>query len=219
MPSMIDIRATLEALYSGVNGYGLSRENRTGERAGNQSLTYGEMMLEPFARIIEHVKPQAGESFYDLGSGAGKVLVMADALHSFGAITGIEYLPVLNETAGTILDRYKTEFRPKLSGSKAPLVSRQGDMLTEDLTSADVVFVHSTCMGEDLITSLGACVLTCKPTTRFVLISRGFFGLSRFRETERFDYINAWNTESTCFIYQLSDAALDNQARALELAD
>jgi SAM-dependent methyltransferase len=216
MPSMTDIQATLDALYSGVNGYGLSRENRTGERASDQSLTYGEMMLMPFGRIIDHVKPQAGESFYDLGSGTGKVLVMADALHAFGSITGIEYLPVLNDTAGTILKRYETEFRPKLSGSKAPLVSRQGDMLTEDLTSADVVFVHSTCMGEDLITSLGACVRICKPTTRFVLISRGFFGLSWFRELERFDYTNAWNTESTCFIYQLSDTALSSPARTLE---
>jgi SAM-dependent methyltransferase len=166
------------------------------------------MMLAPFARILDRVKPQAGESFYDLGSGTGKVLVMADALHGFGSITGIEYLPVLNDTAGAILKRYETEFRAKLSGSTAPLVSRQGDMLTEDLAGADVVFVHSTCMGEDLITNLGACVRTGKPTTRFVLISRGFFGLTWFRETERFDYTNAWNTESACFIYQLNDDAI-----------
>jgi SAM-dependent methyltransferase len=217
MPSMADIQSTLDALYSGINGYGLSRENRTGEHAANQSFTYGEMMLVPFARIIDRIEPQAGESFYDLGSGTGKVLVMADALHAFGSITGIEYLPVLNDTAGVVLTRYETEFRAKLSGSKAPVVSRRGDMLTEDLTGADVVFVHSTCMGEDLITSLGHCVRTCKPTTRFVLISRGFFGLSWFRELERFDYTNAWNTESTCFIYQLSDVALSSQARTLEL--
>jgi SAM-dependent methyltransferase len=219
MPSMPDIQATLDALYAGVNGYGLSRENRTGTHAVNQSLTYGEMMLQPFARVIDRVKPQAGESFYDLGSGTGKVLVMADALHAFGAITGIEYLPVLNQTAGTILNRYETKFRPQLSGSKAPLISRQGDMLTEDLSRADVIFVHSTCMGEDLVTSLGHCVRTCKPATRFVLISRGFFGLSWFRETERFEYTNAWNTESTCFIYQLSDSSLGDQTRNLELAD
>jgi Histone methylation protein DOT1 len=218
MASMTEIQATLDALCQGVNGYGLSRENRTGERAANQSLTYGEMMLEPFARIVDRVKPEAGETFYDLGSGTGKVLVMADALHGFGGITGIECLPVLNEAASGVLKRYEAEFRPTLSGSMAPLVSRQGDMLTEDLTHADVVFVHSTCMGEELITALGASVRTCKPGTRFVLISRGFFGLSWFRELERFDYTNAWNTESTCFIYQLSDVALSNRARTLEVA-
>ena len=204
MPSLDSIQDTLDTLYSGVNGYGLSQADRVGERREQKSLTYGEMLLEPFSRVLAAVKPAPGEVFYDLGSGTGKVVLMANMLAPFAKTVGIEFLPKLHDQASAIVDRYAQEIKPSLPDATAEIAVRQGDMLTEDLTDADVIFVHSTCMGEELIAGLAERVRACKPTTRFALISRGFFGMPWLANTERFDYTNAWNTQSTCFVYKLA---------------
>lgn len=207
MANLNEIQKVFDALYAGVNGYDLSHAERTGERKDNPSFTYGEMLLEPFQRILELVGPRAGETFVDLGSGTGKVLVMADQLFAFGGVTGIEYLPALNGKACEILARYKSVLRP--ADRTCAITSRHGDMLAEDLSGADVVFVHATCMTVELIEGLGRKLLrTGKPGARFVLISRGFFGMSGFDCLDQFDYTNAWNTTSRAFVYRLNEAAL-----------
>jgi SAM-dependent methyltransferase len=203
-----EIQTVLDALYSGVNGYNISHAERTGERKDNPSFTYGEMLLEPFARILDLVKPAPGETFFDLGSGTGKVLVMADQLFPFASVTGIEFLPALHGKACEVLARYETELRPKLAHRAGSVLAKNGDMLIEDLSGADVIFVHATCMTPELIEKLGRVLLrTGKPGARFVLVSRGFFGVRGFDCTAEYDYTNAWNTTSRAYVYQLNAAA------------
>ena len=216
MPNMSDIQATLSKLYDGVNGYSISHADRAGGREGEQAFTYGEMLLEPFARILDAVKPLPGEVFYDLGSGTGKVLVMADQLFPFGRVTGIEFLPTLHATANEILGRYTQEFRPALVQPRGPVISKHGDMLTEDLSNADIIFVHATCMPSSLIDALGEKLRTrCKPSARIILISRGFFGSPHYNCVEQLEYTNAWKTQSICYVYQLkSQAAVSNRPQA-----
>lgn len=204
MHDLTNIQDILDRLYDGVNGYNLSFSDRVGDRKEDKNFTYGEMLLEPFARILDAVAPKPGERFYDLGSGTGKVLVMADQLHPFASVTGIEFLPTLNAKATEILARYGAELRGP--DRTAAITSRQGDMLVEDLSDADVIFVHATCMSPELIESLGhKLVPVCKPTARIVLVSRGFFGMREYECLERLDYTNAWNTTSTAFVYRLAD--------------
>ena len=58
-------------------------------------------------------------------------------------------------------------------------------------------------MPASLIDALGEKLRTCcKPSARIILISRGFFGSPQFNCTEQFEYTNAWNTQSICYIYQ-----------------
>ena len=197
------IQETLSKLYDGVNGYNISHADRASEAQTGQAFTYGEMLLEPFQRIMDAVKPVAGENFYDLGSGTGKVLIMADQLVPFASVTGIEFLPTLHATATRILSRYEREFRPSLDRSRGPIASKHGDMLKEDLSNADIIFVHATCMPSDLIDALGEKLKDCKPSARIVLISRGFFGSPLFNCVHELEYTNAWNTQSICYVYQL----------------
>ena len=201
-PNMTAIQDVMSKLFDGVNGYSISHADRAGGREGEQAFTYGEMLLEPFARILEALKPQPGETFFDLGSGTGKVLVMADQLFPFASVTGIEFLPTLHATATDILKLYEHEFRTSLPAPRGPVISKHGDMLKQDFSSADIIFVHATCMPASLIDALGEKVKACKPSTRIVLISRGFFGSPHFNCTGQFEYTNAWNTQSICYIYQ-----------------
>lgn len=206
MPSMPTIQQKLDTLYEGINGYDISFKDRTDAIKENKSFTYGEMLLEPFARILDAINPQAGETFYDLGSGTGKVLIMADQLYDFSMVCGIEFLPSLNAKANEILLRYKRKHRDADIAKSGQIVSKQGDMLAEDLSDADIIFVHATCMMPELINNLGHKLRTCKPRARFVMISRGFFGLPWFACIDRIEYVNAWKSTSTAHIYKLAAA-------------
>jgi hypothetical protein len=170
------------------------------------------MLLDPFLHLMSLVKPQPGETFFDLGSGTGKVVMMAHLTQPFACATGIELLPGLHATASRTLTRYESELRPTLPAAAGDIALVNGDMLAEDLTGADVIFVHSTCMTEALVARLGAKVKTCKPTTRFILISRGFFFMPWLECTERFEYTNSWKTQSIAYVYRLAEAARPSAA-------
>ena len=62
-------------------------------------IQYGEVSAASFARCLEWVTPVAGEVFYDLGSGTGKAVLTAAALHPLAATCGIEIQPRLHEAA------------------------------------------------------------------------------------------------------------------------
>lgn len=136
---------------------------------------------------------------------------MADQLHPFASVTGIEFLPSLQAAATGVLERYVTGFQPAL-GRQALVVSKQGDMLQQDLRDADIIFVHATYMPATLIDALGEKIVTCKPSARFILISRGFFGSPSFDCVEQLEYTNAWKTTSICYIYQLKPQAVAQAA-------
>jgi SAM-dependent methyltransferase len=205
-------QSALDTLYAEVNGYNLSFADRTGARKDDPSLTYGEMLLDPFLHLMSLVGPQPGETFFDLGSGTGKVVMMAHLTQPFARVTGIELLPGLHASAAATLDRYEREVRHTLPAAAGDIALLNGDMLVEDLTRADVIFVHSTCMTEALIGKLGEKVKTCKPTTRFVLISRGFFFMPWLECCQRYEYTNSWKTQSIAYVYKLSQVARPSAA-------
>lgn len=91
-----DSLAHVAAAYASVDGYTVAREEKAQQRAAGvfiEGIQYGEVKAEAFARCLDWVEPVAGEIFFDLGSGTGKAVLTAAALHPFAAATGIEIQP------------------------------------------------------------------------------------------------------------------------------
>ena len=91
-----DSLAHLAAAYAAVDGYTLAREEKAAQRAAGvfrDGIQYGEVSAASFARCLEWVKPMAGEIFFDLGSGTGKAVLTAAALHPLAAATHVETEP------------------------------------------------------------------------------------------------------------------------------
>ena len=91
-----DSLAHLAAAYAAVDGYALAREEKAAQRAAGvfrDGIQYGEVSAASFARCLEWVKPIAGEIFFDLGSGTGKAVLTAAALHPLAAATHVETEP------------------------------------------------------------------------------------------------------------------------------
>jgi len=119
---------------------------------------------ERIRRALKLAGLQPGETLYDLGSGDGRVLVIA--AREFGArAVGIEVGPIQVALAALRL----------ISGGVAGLARvRLADFYTADLAAADVVFVYATSGQMSRLQSRLESQL--RPGTRVVSISADFPG-------------------------------------------
>ena len=62
-------------------------------------LTYGELDLDFFLELISHTQPRPSETFFDIGSGCGRLVVSAALHHPWQQSVGIEVVPALHEEA------------------------------------------------------------------------------------------------------------------------
>ncbi|GMI07400.1 hypothetical protein TrVE_jg13743 [Triparma verrucosa] len=125
--------------------------------------TYGEFELGAFMRVVDCAlgyleKKEEDVTLLDLGSGAGRLVTAASLCYSFRMCRGVEILPSLHDYAvemqsslgsATDFQRSPTSF---VCGSWNDKYLYLGD--------SDIVFVYSSCLGdeqrEELTTSLGS---------------------------------------------------------------
>src|SRR4051794_33417910 len=98
---VVALSAQLERIFDDVAGYQLSHADRRRLGIEDRSFVYGEIAEGPFLEALAEAKPQAGEVFYDLGSGTGRAVIAAAAAFPFGRAVGIELLEGLVQAART----------------------------------------------------------------------------------------------------------------------
>ncbi len=172
-PSIRKAREIFESLYADENGYLLSTRARRKLQIQDTSLTYGEVSFESFKKILQVVKPQKGEVFYDLGSGNGKAVILASLLAPFSKLVGIEILKELVGASNKILLRYKKIVKkafPEKAEQEIKFINR--DFLKEDISEADVVFAHSTCFSDELMKELTRKLEGLRKGARVVTVTK-----------------------------------------------
>ena len=136
---------TLAGAYDDVDAYAIAREAKRKQREQGifiDGLQYGEVDPEAFARALSWCSPRAGETFIDLGSGSGKAVLTAAALHPLSLATGVEILQPLHDAA------VRAHARCVAGGGslRAAAVNFEcGDALAHPWTASDIVFVSLTC--------------------------------------------------------------------------
>ena len=115
-------------------------------------LTYGEFDLDGFFELLRAAAPREGETFVDVGSGCGRLVLAAALVHNWRACVGIEMLGDLHELA--------TKSHTKLVAASADLGLQLApcELVCDEADSAlpralrggggdaaAVVFVYATC--------------------------------------------------------------------------
>lgn len=152
--------------------------------------TYGEFPLSSFEKTVtaamsHHPSPT---NFYDLGSGAGRLVVAASLLFpSLTSCTGVEVLPSLHELATVILSSNPNPSVSLLCGSWTDEYLYLGD--------ADVIFCYSSCLPPEQRTELVDSLLrqlkpgTIVATTEYSIAGRTTNGYE-MESVESFDVEN-----------------------------
>ncbi|CAL7960761.1 Histone H3-K79 methyltransferase [Gammaproteobacteria bacterium] len=123
----------------------------------NLSLVYGESHLPSLYELFNEINPRSGEIFYDLGSGSGRLVLYAALSFPFAKCIGIELLDDLINVAQIKLELCKKEL-PDLSGFDANKLGEidfiQADFIRVDLSTANVVYIASTCFNDEFMYNL-----------------------------------------------------------------
>jgi hypothetical protein len=204
-----------------------------------ESNTYGEFDFFFFSQLLDRAhglwKTHNGEAiadwsdkvFIDIGSGTGRLVAAAAALHpSWKACRGIELLPTIHESAVEALGLCGTPpslATPGQQLSMAPveLVCGSFDDPHANLGDADLIFMFSSCLNPELLTQLSVAIgRECRPgtliiTTDYKLDLAGTVptssgGLAVF-QLEQVDEVNGWcwctGGKSTAHIHRVTQSA------------
>lgn len=183
-------RNVIEELASDLNGMELWRMETERSRMGTYvpdpknpgkqlwrpalKTGYGEAVLEEVHRILSGMEIHEGEVFYDLGSGLGKVVLMAALCFPFSRLVGIELLSALDDGAQELLARYQLKVRPTLPEDKKAqeIEFINEDMFKVNVRSADVVFAQSTYFDHHMMFSLAVKLDQLKQGARVITMGQ-----------------------------------------------
>jgi precorrin-6B methylase 2 len=129
-------------------------------------FTYGEIDFLHIIPALQLTTPQPHEVFWDLGCGAGKCMAAMALLYpQLSSVNGVEYLPALYSLCSNTLLRLQE------CGEHAPVNVLQGDLLDEDWSDADIVYVSSVCFPEELIDRIVAKMASLKEGARVLALT------------------------------------------------
>ena len=176
-------------VYRDVDGTGLSLRERSRLSIDDNNFSYGEIEYLSFQQLLVETGAGDGQVLYDLGSGVGRAVVAA-ALSGirFLRCVGIEALPALHDCAHDIIEEIQRCMSSRCTGhtqsshvltpnytlpAGLPLMEvRLGDMLTEDWSDADFVFVTSVSYSEaTMIQLLEIAAMRLRQGARLVTLS------------------------------------------------
>ena len=116
--------------------------------------------------------------FWDLGCGAGKVLVAAAISEKFSEIYGVEFLEELSNGANTACHQFMKLAEENKMIKPDKMNVTKGDILKVDWSNADIIYIASVCYPEPLMEGIiektkflkkGTIIITLKLMTEMSL--------------------------------------------------
>uniref|UniRef100_A0A7S1U404 Histone-lysine N-methyltransferase, H3 lysine-79 specific n=1 Tax=Phaeomonas parva TaxID=124430 RepID=A0A7S1U404_9STRA len=184
-----------------------SRAERQVQNLNSSTLVYGEITFDPFAEQLLKLQDfgglaQQGGNFYDIGCGTGKPVFAAALLHRFDKCVGIEILSGLYGISMHIMDIWNTQVQPALprTNQETEIGFIHGDATVLDWRDGDVVFMNSTCFGDELMETLAAQAEGLKPGA-FVITTTRKLPSEEFELLHVSKMVETWGT-ATVFIHK-----------------
>ncbi len=174
-----NILTLLLTLFQSVKGTSISLKDRHKLKIQDDAFVYGEIDFLSFMFILDKVKPQVGEVFYDLGSGAGKAVFTAALNYDLSRSVGIELLPGLSEQSKKLIEDTRNlvklqfaNFNDLYSKRLSSIEIINADLLKCDFTDADIIFVNATCFSETSWEKILEKFLSLKSGSRVITTSK-----------------------------------------------
>jgi len=122
-------------------------EKKTGELVAS---TYGEILVSSVDKLIEKLIITSDDVFYDLGSGAGKLVMQMHTNSEVGIAKGVEFQPNRYKIAEKALKKMYNH-KPELLNDERIISYYNGNIINFDLNDATIIFMCSTCFPEELM--------------------------------------------------------------------
>ncbi|MGH1340846.1 MAG: hypothetical protein ACRBN8_04810 [Nannocystales bacterium] len=197
---MRDVTATLRRLYRDVDGYEIgARQERRIERARG-SATYGEIMPSASVKLIDALELGPADTFVDLGSGVGKLVMTAALRSKVGRAIGVELGRDRHRDAVSVVREAEAE------GVLTPGVVelRNQDILRTSLAGATVLYTCSTAFPYAFTERVAHRVGRLRRPVRFVTLQELDCDVPGFALTEVMRLDMSWARKRKVHIYAVS---------------
>jgi hypothetical protein len=186
----------ITSLYENKSGHGIDESERKKIADVGGNATYGEITPRAVSKFVKKLKLKSSDVFVDLGSGIGK-LVMQTCLESNATqCRGIE---LSDSRYGQAITAYND-----LKKSHPDVAERisftLGDIVTENIDNATVVFMCSTCFSDELMVKL-AKKLKNLPKLEVVATLKKLPEDSGFELVGSDTYEMTWSAETSIYFY------------------
>ena len=144
---------TIESLFEPYNLHSASLQGRQAlsDDAEKKDFVYGEVKLHEIGNALDLLELDQTHTFFDYGSGSGKITFFASQLQLFAKCIGIEMLQTLYETSMLVSENFKNQFP-----TATPFEFINQSFLDYPLKGKCCIFTNAICFSED----------TCEGMTR-----------------------------------------------------
>ena len=194
------VTTTLRRLYRDVDGFEIADpEERRIERTRG-SATYGEIMPAASVQLIDALELGPSDTFVDLGSGVGKLVITAALRSKVGRAIGVELGRKRHRDAVSVVRAAEAE------GLLAPGVVRlrNQDILRTSLAGATVLYTCSTAFPSAFTGQLARRVLRLGSPVRFVTLQELDCDVTGFALTEVLRLDMSWARKRKVHIYAVT---------------
>jgi SAM-dependent methyltransferase len=146
----LSIRKIINRVYKDIAGFEIPPSDAKQIRKSKGSPIYGEINVTALEKLLDFLNLKPEDSFYDLGSGVGKVVMQTALTTPVGRAFGVELSATRHLEAKLALAR-ALSFDPSL---KNRIKLLNCDLLTLDLSEASVVYTCSTAFSQSFMNTV-----------------------------------------------------------------
>lgn len=198
----------LRALYAAApSGFDAPLDDRRAvERvAGEGAQAYGELREGEALRLLRWARPGPEDVLFDLGSGVGKLVLLAACATPVGRAVGVELSGHHHAVATGVLADLLAGLPPGPAGALRDRVQLvRDDLRRVDLTAATIVYACSNCFPDEVRAALAAKAHAA-PGLRALLTTRELpapWGGERFEELGRVRVLTTWSESERVIVYR-----------------
>lgn len=157
-----------QRLYADIDGFQLSKQAKGDD--SDPALVYGEIDFFALIAALSLVHPEPSDVFYDLGAGSGKAVIAAALSYPMQAYHGIELLLPLHQGSTEVKKNLALE--PAMDVVATQIHFTHGDILQQDISDADIVFINATGFFSPLWDHMVTHLKQLKAGTRLLVTSK-----------------------------------------------
>lgn len=188
----------LKKVYRDISGYNISEQDRETVNK-NGSAVYGEIKYKSLKTILDDLKPNKKDVFYDLGSGVGKSVVQASLDYKFNRCFGIELSKERHEQAVKICQLLKKD---KKISRYHDVIFKNQDITKINFKNATIIYICSTCYPDHLMITLTNKFKDLKPGTR-ILTLKSLIPTKNIKLVKTYNLAMSWSKNSPIYLYKV----------------
>lgn len=187
----------MNRIFYDIDGFEIPKNDEKNVRQSKGSPIYGEINFQSLKKLIDHLKLNNNDVFYDLGSGVGKVVIQTALTSPVKKSIGVELSLMRYQDAQKALTI--AQHFDKTLLSRCNFVN--ADMLTVDLSDASVIYTCSTAFSEQFMKKITSYLASFKQPFRLVSL-QDLPDTKHFTLTERLKLNMSWARNTPVYIYQ-----------------